>query len=640
MRALLVDDDPILRLLLEEVCKARGYEVTSCPDAESALQHLQRQRFELVLVDWLLPGISGLELCRKVRLLPGSEDTFIIVITSRDAAETLREVLVAGADDYCAKPFTAAHLTTRLTIAERSAHQAARRRQAEQALRRSQDDLQRAIQSIPVVVIIHHQGKIIYCNPASVTALGRTHAHELCGQPLAQMIHPEDRTALSFTSTHHTLSEVRLVRPNGEILTLELIQSQPIKFEGQAAQMLVANDVTERKKMQAQLLLNERMASVGTLAAGVAHEINNPLAYVLGNLTYLSEELIQCPTQDARFTAPQLQEYRTTLAEALDGARRVSDIIDNLKMFARTDDAWVGPVDVNKLLEVALNVTQSQSKYNIEIRRRFGKLPHAKGNHARMGQVFLHLILNALQALEHTENQPRILSVSTALCQEHIVVQITDNGVGIPPKDISRVFDPFFTTRPVGLRTGLGLFVCHSTITSIGGTISVQSDPHQGTTFRIELPRDRIDIVPTRTEQTLGSSHLLNLLIVDDEPQIARTLERALHTHNVTRLSNPTLAIPTLQSEAFDLIFCDLAMPNLSGYALYKHTLTHAPHNAARFVFLHNKHTPLSPEELALQAQHPFLAKPFDFSKVYALIYARQQDTFLNAHPPPPTPEG
>jgi C4-dicarboxylate-specific signal transduction histidine kinase len=255
--------------------------------------------------------------------------------------------------------------------------------------------------------------------------------------------------------------------------------------DGQPALVAVIRDLTERKRLETQLRLADRMTSMGTLAAGVAHEINNPLAYVCSNLTFLGEQLAQ-----ETLPPEALPELREVVAETQEGAGRVRAIVQDLKTFARSDEERRGPINVHQVIEGALRlVRQELLRSNARLERALEPVPAILGNEARLGQVLVNLLVNATQAFpERRSDNNRIRIATWSDEAKRVVVEVEDNGAGMSPEVQQRIFDPFFTTKPVGEGTGLGLAICHSIVQSMGGQIEVRSTPGRGTTFVLSLP--------------------------------------------------------------------------------------------------------------------------------------------------------
>ncbi|AKF81553.1 histidine kinase [Myxococcus fulvus 124B02] len=247
----------------------------------------------------------------------------------------------------------------------------------------------------------------------------------------------------------------------------------------------VSLDVTDRKAMQAQLVVSDRLAAVGTLAAGVAHEINNPLAFVLSNLSFLSVEL-QNVTRE--LPPGRTSEMEEVLREAVDGAHRVRQIVRDLRTFSRGDDEVATAVNLQAVLESAITMARGELKMRAQITRDFGDVPPVEGSEGRFGQVFLNLLINAAHAIPEGKPEHNEVRVVLRASGDRVIVEVSDTGVGMTPEVRARIFDPFFTTKPVGEGTGLGLSICHGIVTGFGGDISVESEVGRGSTFRVSLP--------------------------------------------------------------------------------------------------------------------------------------------------------
>jgi signal transduction histidine kinase/ligand-binding sensor domain-containing protein len=259
----------------------------------------------------------------------------------------------------------------------------------------------------------------------------------------------------------------------------------------QANEALDAN-LRELRATQAQLVQAGKMAAVGTLAAGVGHEINNPLTYIISNLEHVSEEAAALAAQEegSEQSRERLREMQQVLREALMGADRVRRIVRDLKTFSRQDEDTCGPVDLRGVLDSAAKMAGGELRPRAQLVRDYAaEVPLVEGSEARLSQVFLNLIINAAQALpEGRPEQNEVRLVLRRGDEGQVVAEVRDTGSGIPPEVLGRIFDPFFTTKPVGVGTGLGLALSQTFITSMKGRIEVESQPGSGTVFRVRLP--------------------------------------------------------------------------------------------------------------------------------------------------------
>ncbi|MCA9634295.1 MAG: PAS domain S-box protein, partial [Myxococcales bacterium] len=318
------------------------------------------------------------------------------------------------------------------------------------------------------IVIVDRAGFILSYNNALAGAL-KVSRGEITGELFAEQIHPDHRADLDalllgvFEDAAETGNPVcvRASTNDGEKVWLE-VQGSRVEEEGEPRGVLLIEDVTERKQMQMQLEVANRLASLGTLAAGVAHEINNPLAYITANLDYVLEELARIP--EGALNPTVLTELTDATREAKAGAERVRAIVRDLKTFSREHHDQSGAVDLSQVLRGALNMTHNELKHRATLEVDVPAGLCVEGNESRLSQVFINLLVNAAQALPVRALTDNHVQVRAEAQGDFVEVTVEDNGSGIPAESMSRIFDPFFTTKPVGVGTGLGLSICHSII--------------------------------------------------------------------------------------------------------------------------------------------------------------------------------
>jgi signal transduction histidine kinase len=269
-------------------------------------------------------------------------------------------------------------------------------------------------------------------------------------------------------------------------------ESAPLSTDA-AQRSGIAAPVREREADVAELALADRISSAAALAAGVAHELNNPLAYVSANLAFLADAAARvvailsgaAPAPGDAVVAAQLHE---AMREARTGAERMRAVVRDLKTFAGGDQDPHGPVELLPLLDSCLNVAWNEIRGRARIARDLAPIPPVVGNEARLGQLFLNLVVNAAQAIPEGRPDEHEIGIATrTLPDGRVAVEVRDTGFGIPGADLPRIFDPFFTTKPPGLGTGLGLSICHAVVAALGGTIEVKSEPGRGSTFTVLL---------------------------------------------------------------------------------------------------------------------------------------------------------
>ncbi|AKT36507.1 hybrid sensor histidine kinase/response regulator [Chondromyces crocatus] len=535
-------------------------------------------------------------------------------------------------------------------LTEEMARMRAELQEAHVALLRSKQDLQGVLESIPDLVLIHRDGLVVWANQAAARCFGAEQVDELVGQSGLDFVHPDDRERM-LARSHRPIDspalaahdELRFLRRDGEIVTIEAAPAREILFEGAPARLVVARDVSERRRMQEQLLVTERMASLGTLAAGVAHEINNPLAYMALNLEVAARELSQI--NDRRLTKAE-----NSITDAIEGSSRVRAIVGDLKMFARTRND-PSPVDVREIVDSAAALAASDLRRRAHLTRVYGSTQLVLGNKSRLGQVFLNLLLNAIDAIEEGDPEHNEIRIRTSMDgARKVIIEVSDTGSGIPEATLPRIFEPFFTTKPPGRGTGLGLAICRHIVSELGGELTARSIEGEGSTFRVVLPAAVESHAPTLGDanacepslRVAPATPLLSiarprLLIVDDEPALVRSLDTALSDYyDVTTATSSRVALEIArEGYSFDAILCDLMMTGMTGMDLVEALTSIRPELCNRFVFMTGgAYTAESRRFLALTA-HRCLLKPFSIREALealASVTARRQPGRVQAN--------
>ncbi len=328
------------------------------------------------------------------------------------------------------------------------------------------------------------------------------------------------------------------------------------------ANAALERDMSERKRLEGRLLFADRMASVGRLAAGVAHEINNPLTAVLNNVAFALESL----RRPGPAGGAELGRAAAALEEACEGASRALAVVRDLKTFASADSGGVEPLELSEVLEVAARMAGHEFGGKIALSRELGPLPPVVGNAARVGQLFVNLLVNAAQA--SAEAGGGEVRVRARAAPGRVIVEVDDEGKGIAPELLGRVFDPFFTTRPVGRGAGLGLSVCHGIVTAMGGEIALERLEPRGTRVRVALPAARRPAAEfVRPAPPGAPARRGRVLVIDDDPHVGRSMARLLGSeHDVVALTDPREGLRALLGgAAYDIVLCDLMMPHLTG---------------------------------------------------------------------------
>jgi len=408
------------------------------------------------------------------------------------------------------------------------------------------------------------------------------------------------------------------------------VESKPASSNGHAA-LSHGHDATRPKLDRAfphQAVERHRMAALTTLSAGVAHQINNPLTYLLVNLEHVTRKLRAAsasydPMTELAGAKGGLPELVQSLQHAIEGANRIKQVVRDLLTFAQGRADHRRLVDVRGIVESAAQMAWHEIRHRARLCKVLAEVPLVEANEARLGQVFLSLLLNAAQAIPEGEADRHEVRLATRTDgRGNAVVEVTDTGTGIAPEDLPRVFDPFFTTKGLE-RTGLGLAMSLGTVKSLGGEITVCSVAGQGTTFRVVLrPAECARSSVSTNPEELRSAQPRKVLVIDDDPLVGRALSRALsETDDVEVVADAEHALARLGGgEGYDVILCDLMMPGMTGMDLYAEVLRRAPKLAVRFVFMTGGAFTPRARAFVETIVNPCLEKPIDMRRLRSII--------------------
>ena len=501
-----------------------------------------------------------------------------------------------------------------------------------EALRRSEERFRRLIEVAPDAVWISDGLRVLYVNEATKRLLGYDTLDEVMALNPLDIVHPEDHAAMiersrAILASGQPLSprEYRIRRRDGSIATME-VQSMPVDWEGKKAILGFARDVTARKAMETQLMRSDRLAALGTLLAGIAHEMNNPLAYVM-----LGIEQAFARVDELGGPSPAVSRLREVLEDVRTGTARVAAVVRQLRVTSRPDTADKGVVDVGSALQSALRIAGNEIRHRARLRTEVAEVAEIDGSAQRLEQVFLNLLVNATQALPEGRPDNEIGVRLYRPVEDRIVVEISDNGHGIAPDVLPRIFDPFFTTKAVGVGMGLGLSICHGIVTTHGGTIDVDSELGRGTRFRVSLPVRRSAVpgaapLERSAPMAVSPSRRRRVLVVDDEPALGGMIQRMLREdYDVDVVNDGRQGLARLcdQEIGYDTILCDLMMPEMTGMELHALVAERKPGVEKRFVFMTGgAFTPRAAEFLATM-RNPRLDKPFDLAALRTIVSKR-----------------
>jgi len=601
---LIVEDEALIADDIQRTLVRLGYDVpTPVATAAEAVQAAEKLRPALVLIDIKLRGKrDGIDAGGEIRARFGLP---IVYLTSQSDDATIARAKLTSPHGYLLKPFHERELRIAIEVA-------LHKHEVETQLAVRERWFATTLGSIGDAVIATDQNEIItFTNVVAerLTGWGR----DAIGRPLAEVFTVRDakgqpvvtplRAAVQEAfAVERAADRTLVIRTGAQILIDE--NAAPILDENGAllGGVIVFRDITEQRRLEQRVAQSERLASIGTMAAGMAHEINNPLAYVMTNLEVTLEALVHAEA-DARGLAVAIQDAGNgarlvriltdaieAMRDASQGAERVNRIVRNLRMMGRVDNASHRVLDLPDVLDVALKMTAHATRHHAQVRRTFGVTPFVFASESELGQVFTNLIINSTQALGDGNADRNEIAVATYTDADgHAVVEVRDSGPGIPVEVLPRLFDPFFTTKTIGAGMGLGLSICHNIVTAMGGTIIGSNGPNGGACFTVTLPPAKTTPAPAMANQaTKGLARRGKLLIVDDEPPVALAMARGLRgQHDVTMETDGRKVLARIAAgERFDVIFCDLMMPSFSGLEVHQALSAANPEQAARIVFV------------------------------------------------------
>ncbi len=578
MNVLIADDNDLVLDLLDDILKNLNYTVVRARDGQEAWEIYQQGSVQLIITDWAMPRMNGLELCRKIRSSDTGHYTYIIVITGGGQKNELLETLKCGADDYIKKPFDPKELQARTKAGERILLLEEAHNNLQRTLVESRNKLRVVLDSLPEeIVSIDANCCIVSANNAFLKGKGVGFS-QIAGAPCFDPRH-WNMPAVNIANVQNHVLDIfhsgatRLVyetidEPDREKRHIEF-HLLPIRDDsGDVYQVaIVSRDITEHlqkseqikslnhelqkaldqvqeknfelmgtlerlKETQSQILQTEKMASIGQLAAGVAHEINNPVGFVSSNLKTLTDyqqnidriiaeyrqfanmvselkdgnpDMTAIEVMAARIREKEseldiayiLEDIPGLIHESREGMDRIKKIVLDLKDFSHPGEDILKLVNINQNMDSTLNIVWNELKYKATIVKEYAELPQVRCYPQQLNQVFMNLLVNAAQAIEKQGE----IHIATRQIGDQVDITISDTGQGIPKENLTRIFDPFFTTKPVGKGTGLGLNVTYNIVKKHEGVISVQSELGKGTTFSIRIPVNGPSALPPQPEK-------------------------------------------------------------------------------------------------------------------------------------------
>jgi two-component system, cell cycle sensor histidine kinase and response regulator CckA len=461
-------------------------------------------------------------------------------------------------------------------------------------------------------------------NPAALTLFGARNQEDLATRTLWHCS-PERQPdgAVSATKAAAAIATAMsegshffawtFLRAGGDEFPASILLTR-MEMDGSPLLQATVRDETQVKKLEAMLGQTDRLASMGMLAAGVAHEINNPLVYTLYNIESLAHDLprlVACVTRCASALRTEvgsagfaeivgdagelldpaaLGEVVDRACEALAGTQRINTISRALWTFSRVENVARTSVDLNYAIECAITMAYNQIKYRGALIKDLGQVPPVWASEGKLSQVFLNLLVNASQALDEGKFGSNRITVRSWSEGQYAYAEVKDTGKGISPENQTRIFEPFFTTKPAGKGSGLGLAICRDIVREFEGDLSVESQIGAWTRFVVRVPiaRAASEAAPAATSTTLSVPVRGRILVIDDEELILKSMRRLLmRQHEVLIANSGDEGRDILEGDdAFDVILCDLMMPGMSGMELHEWLKGRNPALAQRMAFI------------------------------------------------------
>lgn len=608
LHILLIEDNDgdaeLLRAYLEDL-PGKRFHVHHVKTLAEAGARLPDDSVDLIVLDLDLPDSSGLHTIEHIHEV--APRTPVVVLSGVADEELGQRAIQVGAQDFLHKnslgPYTLA----------RSLRYATERG-------RLQAQLRAIVANNPdAILVVDHEGSITFVNKAAEALFGRERG-SMTGERFGYPIDGQG------------MSEISLERSGKDTRAAEM-HVAPIEWEGASAWLATIRDVTDRKRaeeLQQRLYHADRLASIGQLASGVAHEINNPTCFIQGNLSVLQEHLCAVESavrrhQMAGLGLPEtadlayefdpeepsyakrrhvrattvdgeddlesvIREMHKMLSENLAGVDRIARIVKGLSTFSRVERDVVEEVDVNEVVQVACNMTENEIRHRALLQQTRGRVPKILADRSKLVQVLTNLMINAAHAIEPGAAERNRIEVSTWAGDESVHIAVEDTGCGIPAELLDRIFTPFFTTKERGTGTGLGLALSSDIIKHHQGELRVQSTVGKGTRFEIVLPREtgmRASDQTAESPPRPRPSARARVLIVDDEPLLLRTFNRMLRRNHEVLLAEGGLEAITILSDQpdFDVIICDLMMPGMDGIRFHQTVGERWPALQARILY-------------------------------------------------------
>lgn len=630
-RILLVDDDDDRRYaVVEAIRELTAHTVEEARSGAIALQKAEAVTYQLILLQLQPSNTDGLDLLRRLRARPATATVPVAFLSPKAVKlEARLEAAELGTDEFivqaASKPDLVKRIEGAMRIKTRTEQTRTERRMLETGMGQGAgeaaalaDELRAERDNLRQTFDVFEEALLLFAGPGELLVANAA------GRRLRQTALVTELTSLAAEARETGNTCDRALSEAGRSY---VGRAYPVSA---GRVLLYVREVTEERDREVRRLQAEKLASIGMLAAGVAHEINNPAAFVLGNIEALTAQLKLVDERVQSAVEPPMRselqgilfEINSILQESKEGMARIQRIVRDLSSFSHVDDEKQKLTELNSAVESTLGLLKNELRHRATVERDLRATRVVQTSPARLGQVFLNLIINAAQALNESEAGRNRIVVRTYDADADVVFEVADNGPGIHPDQLERIFDSFYTTKPRGVGTGLGLPISQGIVRSLGGEVTVETDYGNGATFRVRLPS-----LPGLRREAGGGTPVApayrrrRILAVDDEALLLKAYRRMLaDVHEIVTALGARDALLILEKNRdFDLVLCDLQMPEMSGIELYSAVKARYPELGERFVFVTGGAFSAEAKRF-LEQDITCLGKPFRIEELLAVI--------------------
>jgi DNA-binding response OmpR family regulator/nitrogen-specific signal transduction histidine kinase len=615
-KLLVVDDEQLILQIISDIFSNEGYEVITALNCDRALNLLKEDHFHVVLTDIRMPEKSGINLLDEIRTF--NPDIPVIIMTGYASLETAVEAVKCGAFDYLFKPLDfnklksiIKHAAEKYELVQENKHLLKELQDINNYLELKIKERTRELTNI-LYMTTDMELMIKSANAQTLNIFGK----DCIGLRLSNLIEGVNfKTVIPQILNDNSYSTNHIIKFDDKYL--EIVLSPLVDSEtGQKFGLtVVTEDISEKKKLEAQVIQSAKMSAIGQFATGLAHEFNNILSGIMGYTSFA-------------LSKTSIEKIKEDLMVVEKASSRASELVSTLLSFSRQKEGKKQIASLEDVIEDAIKLIEYAFKSDsIQIIRHYGKVPPIVMNVGEIQQVILNMALNSRDAI----NQGGVIAINTELDIDYVKIEFSDNGIGIPMKNLEKIFEPFFTTKKsddAKSGTGLGLSVAYSIIERHGGRIEVSSELGKGTTFTIWLPNiQRLNISETvrsvnqeGKNVTLNTRRKGNILVIDDEEFVCDLIREALISsgHNVDTAKSSDVVLELIKKNHYDIIFLDLTINGKGAEELLREMKFFDPSSVTVIISGTPEHENI--EKLIAEGAYSIIKKPFKINEIKTII--------------------